>query len=233
MPRWTALAITSNEVAWLGLSAALREMHDVHLVGEPACPERARALAATLRPDVILSATRVGGVAMSRVLLDLQRGTCPVAKIVFFSAGVDPADIAATDGLQYDGWLLWPELSAEGLPHVLRAIVFGGARVGSPSIVDALFVHGRRPGSDGFVPATIPLRISPREREVLDLLARDGDEELTFAEIGHHLGTKTSSIATYVERLGTKLDVRRGGRRTVLAAARHHGVLTPPVSSHR
>lgn len=232
MPRCTVLLVKSDDFAWFGLSAALRTMDDVRVLAEPMCPDRARGLAAELRPDLIFSSPRVNGVPMPRVLIDLQRGPCPAAKIVFVGAIVDPDDIAATADLRYDGWLLWPELSAEGLPHVLQAIVFGEARVGSPSIVDALFAQGRQTGPTVVVPAERPVRLSPRERAVLKLLATEGDEELTFSEIGHRLGMKASSVATYVERVGIKLEVGRGGRRAVQAAAHHRGLLAPPGATN-
>lgn len=226
MSRRDVLLMKSGDLGWAGLASVLASISGVRVVGETPCPRRGVEIAATFRPDVILAGTRIADQVMPRVLLDLQRGPCPAAEIIFFSAGIDPDMIAATAGLRYKGWLLWPELSAEGLPHVLKAALFGEARLGSPSVVDALLPGGRLPVSQDGAPGSAPLRLACRERAVLALLALEGEAELTLAEIAQRLGIKTSSVATYVDRLGAKLGVRRGGRHAVVVAARRRGLVT-------
>jgi len=104
-------------------------------------------------------------------------------------------------------------------------VVFGEGRIGSPSVVAALLAAGRPRDADGTGTVGGSARQSAREREVLALLALDGEAELTLAEVAHRLRVKTSSVATYVDRLADKLGVERGGRRAVVAAARRAGVL--------
>lgn len=111
------------------------------------------------------------------------------------------------------------------MPHVLAAICFGEARLGSPSIVDALMAAGPPPAAAGTSRTGDHTRLSPRERAVLALLAREGEAELTLDEIAHRLGVKTSSVITYVDRLGAKLRVGRGGRWAIVGAARRRGLV--------
>jgi len=225
VPRRDVLLIRSPEVGWAELASVLAAIAGVRVVADVSCPHQGGGLAAALRPDVILTAARIGELAVPRVLLGVQRGPCPAAKIAFFSSGVDPDLLAATAGLRYDAWLLWPEVTAEGLPHLLQAILFAEGRVGSPSVVAALLAAGRRLEPDDAAAAGGSVRLACREREVLALLALDGEAELTLAEIARSLHIKTCSVDTYVDRLAAKLGVERGGRRAVVAAARRAGVL--------
>lgn len=71
------------------------------------------------------------------------------------------------------------------------------------------------------------VRLSMRERAVLDLLAQEGAEELTIPEIARRLNVKPSSVTTYIGRLGVKLGVPHGGRRVIVQAARRQGLLPP------
>lgn len=218
-----ALLIRSGELGWAELASVVGVIDGVRVVAETGCAHQGVELAARVRPDVVLAAPRIGAVAVPAVLLGLQWGPCPAAKIILFSTTVEAGMIAATAGLRYDGWLLWPELSAEGLPHLLRAILFGEGRIGSPSFVAALLAAA---GGSPAPRAELPfLRLSPREREVLALLGREGEAELTIGEIAVGLGIKASSVATYVDRLGVKLGVERGGRRAVVVAARRGGLV--------
>lgn len=171
MPRRTVLLLHSNEPSWSGVSATLGAMDDVRIVGATLCPVRGKTLAGERRPDAILAATRLGEMAALRLLIDLQRGPCAEAKIVLFSAEFDPADVVATAGLRYDARFLWREFVTEALPHLLRALLLGGMRAGSPSVVDGLI--GVRPAPELHPPGrpVAPICFSAREREVVALLA--------------------------------------------------------------
>lgn len=225
MPRRTVLLLHSNEQSWSGVSAMLGAMDDVRIVGATLCPVRGKTLAGDRRPDAILAATRLGALAAPRLLIDLQRGPCAEAKIVLFSAEFDPDDVAATAGLRYDAWFLWRELVTEGLPHLLRAILIGGVRAGSPSVVDALIGvrHAPEPRPPGR-PDT-PVRFSAREREVIALLAHRGGADLSLAELAERLGVGRSTVVTYLDRIAAKLGLAGGGRIAVVAALQCRGII--------
>ncbi len=224
MPHRTALLLTSPDLGWLGLAAALRTMDDVGLVGETPCPNRGRALAADHRPDVIFCPTWLGAGPSPRLLLDLQRGPCPKTRIAFFSRGICRDDVAAAAGLRFHAWCLWSEVAAAEVPYLLRAIVLTNARIATPTPTDMLLGWGRA-GEDGDGSAWLPVPFSDRERAALALLAREGEEYLTVAGVAKRLEVQPSSVDTYIGRIAEKLGLPGGGRRAVLAAARRRGVL--------
>lgn len=224
MPRRTVLLLHSNEPSWSGVSATLGAMDDVRIVGATLCPVRGKTLAGERRPDAILAATRLGEMAAPRLLIDLQRGPCAEAKIVLFSAEFDPADVVATAGLRYDAWFLWREFVTEALPHLLRALLLGGMKAGSPSVVDGLI--GVRPAPELHPPdrPVAPICFSAREREVVALLAPRCGADLSLAELAERLGVRRSTVETYLDRMAAKLGLPGGGR-AVAAALHRRGLL--------
>lgn len=228
MPRRTVLLLTSPDLGWSGLGAILGAMGDVRVLGQTPCPDHGRRLAAAQRPDVVFCPTWLGGGPAPRILLDLQRGPCPESRIAFVSRGIGPDDIAATAGLRYQAWLLWPEVPPGELPDLARTIVFTTARVATPTPAAMLLGLRPRADADHGRPATDhppPLALSPREREVLALLARDGEARLTVKEIARLLGVKDATVQTNIERVAAKLHLSHGGRRAVVDAARRRGMI--------
>jgi DNA-binding NarL/FixJ family response regulator len=228
MPHRSVLLITSSELGWAEVRSVLHEMHEVHLVGEATHADRGVDLAATRCPDVIISATEIQGTRIRPLLSALHGGPCSDVAIVFFGKCLNAGDLAAGDDLNVIGHFLWGELSADSLRYSLAAILSseGYLLAATRSVVEAVLHPQRRSKQAREEGDATDVAITQRERAVLMLLALEGEEELTFAEIGHRLGIKDSSVATYTERLGAKLGVRRGGRRAVVLEARHRRLLT-------
>ncbi|HGY10420.1 MAG TPA: response regulator transcription factor [Oceanithermus profundus] len=79
----------------------------------------------------------------------------------------------------------------------------------------------QNPEDVAFTPPPVP-SLTPREREVLDLLARG----LTAREMGDILGLKPDTVRDYLKRLYGKLDA--GNRIEALEQARRLGFLDSP-----
>ncbi len=79
----------------------------------------------------------------------------------------------------------------------------------------------QNPEDSSFTPPPVP-SLTPREREVLDLLARG----LTAREMGDILGLKPDTVRDYLKRLYGKLDA--GNRIEALEHARRLGFLDSP-----
>lgn len=226
MRRCSVLVMESDHLVWRGLAEILESMADLQVVARATCAGSARSFGTMYRPEAILAATAVGEARMAPVLIDLQRGPCLATKIVLFSDSVEAIDGSAMAGLRYHAWLAWPELTWDGLPHLLRAALLADGRVATRSVVAALLGSGNRQRPAGTPPEGGTIRLSNQERAVLELLAVDGNRELALKEIGSHLGIKTATVATYVERLGIKLGVRQGGRRAIVNEARRSGLVS-------
>lgn len=77
-------------------------------------------------------------------------------------------------------------------------------------------------------PAPIRSPLSPRERQVLHLLARQTDGELALKEIARELGISRNTVKTHVVHVARKLGAIDTSRPAILQAARWQGELPPP-----
>ncbi len=76
------------------------------------------------------------------------------------------------------------------------------------------------------LPPTRPA-LSPRERQVLELLALETDGELALKEVARELGISRNTVKTHMVRLARKLGAADTGRPAILQAARRQGELPP------
>jgi hypothetical protein len=90
MRTYSVLLLRSTDLGWADLRAALDEMPDARLVGEASTAQRGLDLAATLRPDVIVSAATLDREPIEPLLVSLRRSSCLATKIVV-PARVDPS----------------------------------------------------------------------------------------------------------------------------------------------
>ncbi len=84
------------------------------------------------------------------------------------------------------------------------------------------------PDTTPVVPTPIRPSLSPRERQVLGLLARETDGELALKEIAHELGISRNTVKTHAVHLARKLGAADTSRPAILQAARRQGELPPP-----
>lgn len=84
------------------------------------------------------------------------------------------------------------------------------------------------PDTTPVVPTPIRPSLSPRERQVLGLLARETDGELALKEIARELGISRNTVKTHAVHLARKLGAADTSRPAILQAARRQGELPPP-----
>jgi DNA-binding NarL/FixJ family response regulator len=110
------------------------------------------------------------------------------------------------------GFLL-KDSAPEELIHAVRAVAAGEAYL-SPAVTRRVIKTLKKSDTGQAVEARRLLdRLTPREREVLDLLATG----LSNAEIGERLYMSEGTIKTYVSRILTKLDCTNRVRAAILA----------------
>lgn len=139
MQHWSVLLITSPDVGWTDLERALRERHDVAIVGETTRATQARDLARAHRPDAILCAATVEDACALPLLAELRGAISPGSKLVVFAARFNPDHAAAIHELDLGGYVLWSELTREELHADLPAIL----RRGAPGVGPARRAAGR------------------------------------------------------------------------------------------
>jgi DNA-binding NarL/FixJ family response regulator len=216
-----------------GFAAVLAAQPDLLVVGQAADGAAALAQARLVRPDVILMDVRMpvmDGLEATRQILGPAAGQEPGARLprVLMLTTFDLDDYvyeALRAGAS--GFLLKDATAAE-LIHAVRVVAAGEALL-APSVTRRLisdFVtrprsSSSRSGSGGLaVPAALG-RLTPRETEVLRLIARG----LSNNQISEALVIAEQTTKTHVGRILAKLDLRDRAQAVVLAY--ESGLVTP------
>ena len=173
---------------------ALLEREGLEVVGEAEDGERAVEMAQSLRPDVAvfdLSMPRLNGIEAARTLTRAEAAT----RIVLLTVHREEHYVRAALKAGVMGYVLKTQASAD-LLHAIREVADGGVYLSpgvSRTVVDA-FVGNRRSNRDA---------LSPREREVLRLIA----EGKSTKEVASVLGISVKTADSHRTRLMEKLDI--------------------------
>ena len=171
-----------------GIRRVLEDLPGVSVVGEAEDGERAAQLAQRERPDIVIADTgmpRMSGLALSAWL----KHNVPQVRVIMLSMHSAREYVAEAFASGARGYLL-KRSAAEELGIAIRAIEAGDVYL-SPDI------------SRHVVDAASP-RITPRQRQVLKLVARGQ----TTREIAAQLGLSPRTVDTHRADLMSRLGVR-------------------------
>lgn len=190
--------VDDHRVVRSGLTAYLATEPDVRVVGEAtdgrsALDELAVLEGAGQLPDVVLmdlQMPRLDGVAATA---EIKR-RWPVVEVVAVTSFVEEARIKAALEAGASGYLL-KDADATEVVRAIRSAVAGEVHL-DPAAAKALTAALRAPRSAAEA-------LTPREREVLVLLARGG----TNREIGRLLGVTERTARTHVSNILGKLGL--------------------------
>ena len=214
-----------------GFRMLLEASEDIRVVGEAANGGAAVALAAQLRPDVVLMDLRMpdvdGLTATKRISADpaLDR-----VKVVVLTTFDDDEHVFGALRAGASGFLV-KDVEPEELLQAVRVVARGDALL-SPSVTRSLIAaftanaanpwprrterplpaHGTRPRADSGAPPGLAT-LTDREREVVALVA----EGLSNEEIATRLVVSPLTAKTHVSRAMTKLAARDRAQLVVLA----------------
>ena len=219
-PKIRVVLADDHAVLRAGLRALLNAEPDIEVVGE--APDGAAAVEAAneAQPDVIvmdIQMPRLDGVSATRAILAREHGNGPRVLVVTTFDLDEYVYEALRAGAS--GFLL-KNAPPEELVKAVRVVANGDALL-APQVTKRLIeAFSRQPASPPAPPTTLD-QLTPREREVLALLARG----LSNAEIAERLIVSHGTVKTHVERVLMKLDLRDRIQAVVLAY--ETGLITP------
>lgn len=179
-----------------GLRTILATQPDISVAGEAATGQEAVAQAIALCPDVVLMDLELpglGGVEAIRRIRERLPGT----RVVVFTAFDEDERVMSAVEAGAQGYLL-KGASREEIFQALRAAFQGGTHL-QPAVATALLRRLAAPTGIRERPAVL----SPREREVLQLLA----EGLTNKAIARRLVVSERTVKFHVGSILAKLEV--------------------------
>ena len=198
----TILIADDQALVRVGLRKILENEPELTVVGEAGDGDDAVAVARRLRPDVVLMDIRMpvlDGIEATRRIVRTQPGT---RVLILTTFGLDTY---VYDALRAgaSGFML-KDAPPEEIAAAVRIVASGEALL-APAVTRAVIEEFARQPT--VAPPTLPPslgELTPREREVLNLLARG----LSNHEICERLVVSEATAKTHVARILQKLDLR-------------------------
>ncbi len=187
-----------HELARAGLRAMLTRQRGLELVGEAANGREALALCRRLQPDLALIDVRMpeqDGLATCRAI----KQDCPATSVILVTIHENPEYLLEAFKAGAAGYVL-KDISQRELITAVQGVLHGESML-NKELVMRLLQHL---ASETPHPEELsPKRLSPREREVLQLLTLGQ----TNREIAQNLIVSVSTVKIHVEHILAKLSV--------------------------
>ena len=197
-----AVVLVDDHPVWRdGVRTDLESSGLVEIVGEASDGGEGIDVALEKMPDVVLMDLQlptVPGVEATRRI----REEAPNVHVLVLSASAEEEHVLEAVKAGASGYLLKSSSRDELLNAVTR--VHSGEPVFTPSLAGLVLDEFRRVAS-GEAPRSDEPKLSPRENEVLKLVAKG----YTYPEIGEKLFISTKTVQNHVQNILTKLQLRR------------------------
>jgi DNA-binding NarL/FixJ family response regulator len=212
------LLVDDDDLMRAGLRAVISSDEGIEVVGEAADGRKALAEARTRRPDVVLMDVRMpdlDGISATRELL----AAAPEVKVAILTTFEQDDYIFGALSAGASGFLL-KRTKPEELIAAIHTLA-GGDSLLSPSVTRRVIERmAGQPVPDPTSAKRLAL-LTPREREVLELIARG----LSNGEIAAEFVIEESTVKTHVKRILMKLRLRDRVQAVIFA---YESGLNPP-----
>ena len=195
------LIADDDDLMRAGLRAVLSSDDTIDVVAEAADGREAVRLAGALQPDVVLMDVRMpgmDGIAATREIAAAQ----PLSRVLILTTFEDDDYVFGALRAGASGFLL-KRTRPEQLIAAVHTIAAGESLL-SPSVTRTVIRQmARSPQPDAAAGRRLR-ELTPREREVLELVARG----LSNSEIAAKLVVEGSTVKTHMKRILAKLELR-------------------------
>lgn len=196
----TVLLAEDHTVVREGLCRLLQAERDIKVVGEAANGRQAVAMTLQLRPEVVvmdIAMPQMNGLEASRQIMR----AAPHTRLLILSAHSDDAYVENVMALGAAGYLI-KQTSYHFLCEAIREVQKGNVFF-SPTVARRHRRHGRTMLDRNGRAKSCEVRLSPREMEVLQLIA----EGKANKEIAAEFGISVKTVEKHRDHLMRKLDI--------------------------
>lgn len=216
----TVLIADDQAMVRQGFGALLGAQADISVIGDAADGRAAVSEVQRLRPDVVLMDVRMpemNGLEAARSIL--SAGFDPPVRVLMLTTFDIDDYVYEALSLGASGFML-KDAPAEELVRAVRVVADGEALL-APTVTRRLIADVTNRRSNGKRKPAALGALTPREREVLELIARG----LSNTEIAGQLFVAEQTVKTHVGKVLAKLSLRDRAQAVVLAY--ESGLVTP------
>jgi DNA-binding NarL/FixJ family response regulator len=221
--RVRVLIVEDDALMRAGLRGVLDGDQAIEVVGEASDGRDVVHRTRLLQPDIVLMDIRmpeVDGITATRDVL----AAFPHVKVVILTTFEQDEYIFGALSAGASGFLL-KRTKPEELVAAIHTVAAGDSLL-SPSVTSRVIARmAHQPAPDSTSDARLA-ELTPRERQVLELVARG----LSNAEIAARLVIEESTVKTHTKRILAKLEIR--DRVQAVIFAYEHGLTSPGADTH-
>jgi DNA-binding NarL/FixJ family response regulator len=205
------LLADDDELTRAGLRLIVESAPDLTVVGEAANGDDAIRLARALRPQVVLMDVRMPGVDGLQATRTIVAAADQGPRVLILTTFEIDEYVFGALRAGASGFLL-KRSSPEALIEGIRVVAAGESLL-APSVTRRLITEFLRRPAPPISPGSTLGTLTPREREVLELIGHG----LSNAEIAAKLYISDTTVKTHVKRVLMKLGLRDRVQAVVLA----------------